>query len=97
MVIIEVPSNENCEAVDLRVYHDLEPAWPVSALYLEREPGKPVWYQVTGWTLEGTACPAQAQKIDDSGDGVAILIHGGEAGLRLQPLDAGMPWSLVVL
>jgi len=47
-------------------------------------------FQVPGfWT-----CPAQARKVDDSGEGVIMLVSGGDAGLRLQPGGAPAAWSL---
>ncbi len=94
MIVIEIPPNPNCEAVELRVFHDLEPPRPIRQVRLERSPGAPAWHDVVGWTLAGVACPAQAQKVDDSGEGVAFLIYGGEAGLRLRPAGSQEPWSL---
>ena len=94
MVVIEIAQNTNCEPVDLRVFHDLEPARWVHQVYLERQPGQPAWYEVTGWTAESTPCQAVAQRVDDSGDGVALLIRGGEAGLRLRRADNARPWQL---
>lgn len=95
MITIEIPENPNCAAVDLRVFHDLEPPRPVSQVHLEQLPGRqPAWYEVTGWTLEGTTCPAWLQKVDDSGEGVAFLLWGGAAGLRFRPADSRAPWNL---
>ena len=94
MVIVEVPPNPNCEPADMRVFHDLEAPRPVRELCLEQDAGSPAWYAVTGWTVDGHPCPAFAQRVDDSGDGVAYLIYGGDAGLRLQPAAAANPWRL---
>ena len=87
MILLEIPPNPNCEAVEQRIFNDVEPPMPVTQVRLEREPGLPHWYAVTGWTLHNTPCPATACKVDDSGEGVVFLISGGEAGLRLQPAD----------
>lgn len=94
MIVIEIPPNPNCEAVELRVFHDLEPPRPVSRVRLERAAGKPEWCEVVGWSLAQTAGPAFAQKVDDSGEGVAFLIHGGQAGLRLRAAGSREPWDL---
>ncbi len=94
MVVIEIPMNPNCEAVETRVFHDLESPRPVRQVRLERTPGQPAWYAVVGWTTSGTTCQALAQKVDDSGDGVALLLHGGDAGLRLQPAGQETQWEL---
>jgi hypothetical protein len=94
MIILEVDDNPNCSAMSLRVFHELEPPRPISHVRLEREPGAARWYQVTGWTMGAAPCPARLQKVDDSGEGVAFLVYGGDAGLRLQAADAAAPWSL---
>ena len=94
MVVIEIDPNANCEPVDMRVFHDLSPAARVSHVRLEREPGCPAWFELTGWTADGAPCPALAQKVDDSGDGIALLVRGGDAGLRFRPEADTAAWSL---
>jgi hypothetical protein len=78
----------------MRVFHDLEPPQPVRQIRLERETGQAQWCDVTGWTTAGVPCPALVQKVDDSGEGVAFLVHGGDAGLRLRPVEHHTPWQL---
>ncbi len=94
MFVFEIPENPNCEAVELRVFNDLEPPRPVAQVRLEREQGRPQWYAIIGWNLDGTTTSATARKVDDSGEGVVLLITGGTAGLRLQPVDVNHPWDL---
>ena len=94
MILLEVADNPNCPTVDLRVFHDLAPPQPVSQVRLERTPGHPQWYEITGWMRAGTPCSAFVQKVDDSGEGVAFLIYGGDAGLRLRPAGHSAPWRL---
>ena len=94
MIIIEIPPNPNCDAVDMCVFHDLTPPRLVSQVRLEREQGVAQWYEVTGWTTSGTTQSALAQKVDDSGEGVALLIHGGDAGLRFRPAGSQTAWQL---
>lgn len=94
MIVIEIPPNANCETVEMRIFHDLGPPRPVSRVRLEREPGVSRWYEITGWTVAGSAQPALAQHVDDSGEGVALLIYGGDAGLRLRPSGSQAPWQL---
>ena len=95
MLVIEIPPNPNCEPVELRVFHDLEPPRPVTHVRLERpQGGGPSWYTVTGWTASGALSPALARKVDDSGEGVALLVSGGDAGLRLQPEADAAAWRL---
>ena len=94
MVTIEIGDNPNCPSMDLRIFHPLGPAQSVSRVRLERTPGHATWYDVTGWTTAGVPCPARMQKVDDSGEGVAFLLHGGDAGLRLRPAGGSPSWSL---
>ena len=54
---------------------------------------KPV--QVTGWDAETNfPCSAHACKIDESGDGRALLIYGGSGGIRLKELEDESPWDV---
>ena len=93
MILIEILENPNCEAVPMRIFHDLEPARPVRRVRLQQ--GEEVdWYDVTGWSAQGAPAPAVAQKVDDSGEGVAFLVCGADAGLRLRPAKETGPWRL---
>ncbi|MBI3996074.1 MAG: hypothetical protein HY352_00290 [Candidatus Omnitrophica bacterium] len=94
MIVLEIEANPNCDAVDMRVFHELEPPRPVTHVRLELEGRSSQWYAVVGWGLDGHAQPAMAQRVDDSGDGVAILIQGKEAGLRLRPLESQEAWQV---
>ncbi len=94
MVIIEVPENPNCEASELRVFHDVEAARAAAQVCLEQRPGEPAWYEVTGWTLSNTPVPAFGQRVDDSGEGLAVLVRGGDAGVRIRPAGSSDAWSL---
>ncbi len=93
-MVIEIAPNPNCDPVEMRVFHDLEPPRPVTQVRLERTPGEPQWYAVTGWQADASPCPAQARKVDDSGEGVILLVSGGDAGLRLQLAGKPEPWRL---
>ena len=94
MVVIEIAQNTNCEPVDLRVFHDVEDARGVSQVSLERVPGQAAWYEVTGWTHAGQPCPVLARKVDDSGEGLAVLVTGGDAGLRMRLVGSHAPWDV---
>ena len=94
MILIEIPANPNCEPVEMRVFHDVEPPRPVGQVRLERQIGHPEWYAVIGWTASKGPCPAFLQKVDDSGEGVAFLLYGGDAGIRLRPAEQEAPWRI---
>ena len=96
MLSVEIPPNPNCDAVEMRIFHDLEPPQPITHVRLDRDGhGRgSQWYAVTGWKQAGGTCPALARKVDDSGEGVVLLVSGGDAGVRLQPEGARAPWQL---
>ena len=97
MIAIEIAHNSNCPQAELRVFHDLDAPRAVAAVRLERKPGAPAWYAVTGWTVDGAKgrpSAALAQKVDDSGDGTAFLLYGGDGGVRLRPIEDRGPWRL---
>jgi hypothetical protein len=94
MVVVEITPNPNCDPVDLRVFNDVEPPRRVAGVCLEYAPGHSAWFDITGWTADGTPVPAQARRVDDSGEGLAVLVTGGTAGLRLRRAGSGGAWRL---
>ena len=94
MVVIEILPNPNCEPVDMRVFNDVEVPRPVRQLLVAPPTGAPAWHDVTGWTAENTPCPALARRVEDSGEGLAVLVSGGSGGLRFRPSDAQRSWRL---
>ena len=55
--------------------------------------GEDVWCDVAGWSAEGQ-CPAYAVLAEDSGEGVVLLVYGGDQGIRLKPADHPEEWDL---
>jgi len=95
-VIVEVESNENCEASVFARFKEVGPARPIDQVKLyDRNPAGE-WYWVTGWSdNEATPpCPASAQLVEDSGAGLTHLVYGGLHGLRFKPINIDEPWSL---
>ena len=93
MVLIDIPDNPNCAGTE-RVFHELEGPRAVAQVRVERSAGGARWYEVTGWSPDSRPVPAWIQKVDDSGDGVAFLLHGGQSGVRLRPAASPRPWHL---
>ena len=95
-MIVEVESNENCAASFFARFKEAGPARPVAQVRLyERNPAGE-WYWVTGWSDDSEAplCPAYAQRVEDSGSGLAYLVHGGIYGVRFKPVASEEPWDL---
>ncbi len=95
-MIVEVDSNENCEASVFARFKDAGQPRQVHQVRLyDRNPAG-AWYWVTGWSdhAETPVCPAYAQLVEDSGSGLAYLVYGGIYGLRFKPVAVEEPWSL---
>jgi len=94
-MILSLDENPNCEAVDDTRYKTVGPPRKISHIKIYDENPEGILCQVTGWSdqSESPTCPVYAQKIEDSGDGEAILIYGGPWGLRLKPTNPE-EWSL---
>jgi hypothetical protein len=93
---VAVEANENCPMSANQVYKNLEDPFPVSKVRIyEGEPAGRL-YAVVGWTsqLPEGAIQAYAVRVEDSSEGAAYLVYGGDWGLRLRPSDSTAAWSL---
>ena len=63
----------------------------VTRVRYDPESGPQVVCDVVGWSSAGGPgpCPAQGVLVEDSGGGTAMLVWGGDLGLRLTPQDGG--------
>jgi len=92
-MFIDVEPNPNTETGFNMVFRDISQAREAFCIkYNIGTDDQPV--QVTGWDAETNApCPAFACKVEESGDGVALLIYGGSGGIRMKPLEDESPWD----
>jgi hypothetical protein len=90
---IDVSDDENSPLVVNRVFDLLEQPRTVNRVFTANPGGEDIWCRVTGWSSHGP-CPAKAALSEDSGEGVILLIYGGDYGIRLQPLEAAGDWDL---
>ena len=91
---IEINENPNCDILDLMIFNELEDARPIAGLRVSSPDGD-IECDVVGIGENATIVDARAQKINDSGAGVAYLIFGGAWGLRFRKKeDANEPWDL---
>ncbi len=90
---VEVSADEN-SPMDLHRMFDLisEPR-RITRLFTADATGSDRWCDVTGWDGSGP-CSAHAVLSEDSGDGVVLLVYGGEHGIRLKTTDCLEDWSL---
>lgn len=93
LIEIEVESGLN-SPLDLHRMFDLisEPR-PVSQVLTADAEGTDRWCDVTGWSESGP-CPAHAALSEDSGEGVVLVVYGGDQGIRLKGADCIENWDL---
>ena len=90
---VEVVAGGNSPMDLNRVFDLLGEPVPVVKVVSSDLSGEDVWCDVTGWGEEG-ACPAYAVQAEDSGEGVVLLVYGGEDGIRLKPSEGSREWDL---
>lgn len=93
-IFLDVEAGDNCPYSMQLVFSGLEQPRPVRQVRLYRQPGPGALYDVTGWSAKEGPCPALAIKVEDSGQGHAYLIMGGDGGLRFRPSNDQVSWDL---
>ena len=95
-MIVEVESNDNCDASVFARFKEIGPARPVLQVKLYDRNSAGEWYWLTGWSdnAQTPTCQAYAQLVEDSGSGLTRLVYGGIYGLRFKPIDIEEAWSL---
>lgn len=92
-VQIDVKSGRNSKDSLELVFNGLGKPYTITKVMTDDRDGVTRMHKVTGWSSEGP-CEATALIVEDSGAGSALLIHGGDEGIRLMPDDIDEPWSL---
>jgi hypothetical protein len=93
---VEVEANDNTPMMAQQVYKNAGVPFPVSHVRIyEGEPDGQLW-AITGWTSNNGGSPtmAYAVQIDDSSEGSAYLVYGGDYGVRLRPADSDEAWDI---
>ncbi|MCH7737708.1 MAG: hypothetical protein IH872_09965 [Chloroflexi bacterium] len=93
LVEVEVVSGENSPMDLHRMFDLLTDPIEVMRVFATNPVGEDLWCQVTGWSSQGP-CAAMSALAEDSGEGVVLLVYGGDEGLRLQPAGSGDDWEL---
>jgi hypothetical protein len=97
-IFLDVEPSENWPDSLQLVFSALEGPKPVRQVRLYHQVSDGALYEITGWTLEGRPCPAFSVAVEDSGQGRAYLIYGGNGGIRMRPPTSDPstthPWSL---
>ena len=91
---IDVEGKDNIKEDFNMLYRDVSKPREVYCIKYELN-GKDLPVQVKGWDNEtNTPCPAYACQIEESGDGLALLVYGGSGGIRLKPLEDESDWDI---
>lgn len=90
---VDVEAGDNSYMSLLRMFDARENPQVVTRVVTIRRDGIEGLCAVTGWSAAGP-CPAYAASVWDSGDGVALLIYGGDEGIRLQNVESGSAWDV---
>ncbi|MCE2463619.1 MAG: hypothetical protein J4F46_06890 [Dehalococcoidia bacterium] len=90
---VEVSESANCPMSLTRVFDAMGVPIRVSRVMASDPYGQDHMCDVTGWSASGE-CSAYAVLVEDSGEGVAMLIYGGDEGIRLKPVGCQDAWDL---
>ncbi len=95
-MFIEVDSNTNCESSVFLRFKEIGPSRKITHVKIYDRIAKGEWCLITGWcdSPEQANCDASAQQVEDSGAGLAVLVFGGNYGVRLRPETSGGRWDL---
>lgn len=93
---IDIEPNDNLDEACMATFNTTGAGRPLRAIRLEVD-GVWTWCAVTGWQ-DDQPIQALITPIEESGDGPALLITGGNHGLRLAripgPEAAAVAWDL---
>ena len=95
-LMLEVEDNANCDGVPQLIFNTMGEPRQVVEVIAGDFGQAPILHRVTGWSSEGdgSPCPAYAVTIEESGAGQALLVFGGDWGLRFIPASIEEEWSL---
>ena len=92
-MFVEVDSNSNTDKSFNMIFRDISPARELYCIKYNIH-GKEQPVQITGWDAEtNSPCSAYACKVEESGDGIALLIYGGSGGVRMKLLEDETRWD----
>jgi hypothetical protein len=92
---VEVEPNDNTPMMAQQVYKNVGLPFAIAQVRIyEGVPGGQLC-SITGWSSENGGSPVAvyAVQIDDSSEGSAFLVYGGDYGVRLKPGDSEEPWD----
>ena len=93
-MLLEVESCGNFPDSISQMYHVISTPRKIHSIHYEKD-GEEINVSIIGWDAETeTPCPVYICQIEESGDGVALLIFGGNGGIRMKSLADDSPWDV---
>ena len=90
---VDVQAGENCDYSLNRIFSTVSDPVEITAVETLGPLGKVDLFAVVGWSTNGL-CSVHAVLVEDSGEGHALLIYGGDDGIRLRKSGGDSSWSL---
>lgn len=90
---IMIEENPNT-APDERMFSASGKPRPVKQVMVDHPGGGSGWCDITGVYADGSFKPAQAIQVEDSSDGSAWMVFGGDWGLRLRADGQKQEWDI---
>ena len=92
---VEVEPNPNSLMSANQVFRNIGAPFAVAMVRLYEDTPEGRLCAITGWSSAGGGTPtgAFAVRVEDSSAGSAVLVYGGDWGVRLKPADAANGWS----
>ncbi len=94
--MIDIEDNENSGYFPIQVFETQSEPKSAAVIRIPNIPESDEPHDVVGWSSDegGIACDATAVLVGDSGSGQALMIYGGDHGIRLRPSSSKSPWAL---
>ena len=97
IIELNIEENDNIDEYESRVFMGKKNSCKISRIFYQPEEGDPFEAEVVGWHNR-KAVQAYLICVEDSGDGEAWLIYGGNEGIRLRKSSSRLarkkPFSL---
>ncbi len=92
-VTIDVSESRNCPMYLERVFEGRGEPKLIHQVVAPNPMGDDIKCYVTGWSSSGQ-CLAYGVLVEDSGEGILMLLYGGDEGLRLRPVSSPGDWDV---
>ena len=97
-IMIDIEDNDNSGYFPVQVFETQGEPRTSAVITVPSIPGSDEPHEVVGWCSVagkgGGPCDVTAVRVGDSGSGRALMIHGGDHGIRLRPAASGSKWNL---